>query len=155
MYAPRQGAETAGEADWTQPTPASLCSLQAGTCCQQCPPVGLQSQLAARCGPTGRMAAMMVMPCHWLHYLGLAPHARRSSTQPAPADMPHQAAMDAAQALVMAAWYGLPASFCTNALLICLYRVVVSHSMAYFIHSTGIGILGVHLTTGEVKPINT
>lgn len=45
---------------------------------------------------------MMVMPCHWLHYLGLAPHARRSSTQPAPADMPHQAAMDAAKALGLA-----------------------------------------------------
>jgi len=99
MHAPRQGAETAGEADWTQPTPASLCSLQAGTCCQQCPPVGQQPQLAAQSGPTGRMAAMMVMPCHWLHYPARAHHARRSSTQPAPADKPQQAAMDAAQAL--------------------------------------------------------
>ena len=98
---------------------------------------------------------MMVMPCHWLHCLGPPHRARRSSTQPAPADMPQQAGMDAAQALVMGAWHELPVSVCMNALLICLYHVVVTLTGLFYPFYDNVGILGVNLTTGEVKPINT
>ncbi len=43
-----------------------------------------------------------------------------------------------------------------NVLLIRLYHVVVPNSMAYFIHVVdNVGIVGLHLTTGGGKLINT